>query len=70
MNNFESWNQICPERVFPVKNGKSEHHFWILDNAISLGTKFQFRLTILIFLDEICLKRVFLVKKRKTGLRY
>ena len=24
-------DQVCPKRVFPVKNGKSEHHQWTLD---------------------------------------
>ena len=35
---------------------------------ISLGTKFQLKLTILIFLDKICPKRVFPVENRKSEL--
>ena len=35
---------------------------------ISLGTKFQFKLISLIFLNKICLKRDFLVEKRKIAL--
>ena len=52
-------DQICSERVFPVKNGKSEHHHLILHIRISLGTKFQLKLTVLNFFDQICPKRVF-----------
>ena len=33
----------------PVKNGKREHHHWILNIRISLGTKIQLKLTVLIF---------------------
>ena len=33
---------------------------------ISLDNKFQLKLTILIFLEQICQKMVFLVKKRKS----
>ena len=47
--NFYILNQICPTRVFPVWNGKSEHHHWILNIWISLGAKFQLKLTILNF---------------------
>ena len=25
-DNFDFLDQICPKRVFPVKNSKSEHH--------------------------------------------
>ena len=38
--------------VFPVKNGKSEYHYCILHTRISRGTKFQFKLTIFIFLTK------------------
>ena len=40
---------------------KSEHHHLILHIGISLGIKFQLKLTILIFLHQICPKRVFQV---------
>ena len=54
-------DQICPKRVFPLWNRKSEHHHWILHTWIRLGAKFQLKLTILNFwtkfAQEIC--RVF-----------
>ena len=43
------FDQVCPKRVFPIKNGKSEHHYWIQLIRISLGNKFHLKLTILIF---------------------
>ena len=36
-------------KVFPVKKLKSEHHHWIQHILISLDTKFQLKLTILIY---------------------
>ena len=52
--NWQFWfsDQICPKRVIPVEKGKSEHYFWILHIRIRLGTKFQPKQTILIFLDQ------------------
>ena len=47
LNNFEFLDQICPRKIFMVKNRKSEHHHWIPHIQISLGTKFQLKLTIL-----------------------
>ena len=47
-----------------LENGKNEH--WILHIRVSLVTKFQLKLTILIFLDQIYLKNVFLVKNGKN----
>ena len=38
-----------PNKVFPVNNWKIKHPYWILHIWISLGTKFQFKLTILFF---------------------
>ena len=35
-NNFELLNQICPRKIFMVKNRKSEHHHWIPHIQISL----------------------------------
>ena len=40
-NNFDFLNQICLERMFTVKNRKSEQHHWILLIRISLGIKFH-----------------------------
>ena len=54
------------EQNLQVKNRMSELHDWILLIQISLGTKFQLKLTILSFLDEISPKRVFLVKNEKS----
>ena len=39
---------------YPVKNTKSEQHHWFLHIQIIVDTKFQFKLTILIFFDQIC----------------
>ena len=46
---FRIFGQVCPKRVFPVENRKNGHHHWILYIWISLGTKFQLKLIILIF---------------------
>ena len=32
-----------PRRICPIKNGKREHHHWILHIRISRGTKFQLK---------------------------
>ena len=39
--NFDFLDQIYPKRVLVVEIGNSEHHDWILDIRISLGTKFR-----------------------------
>ena len=36
LNNFEFLDQICPRKIFMVKNRKSEHHHWIPHIQISL----------------------------------
>ena len=46
---FNFLDQIFPKRVLLVSNRKSKHHYWNLQIWISLGTKFQFKLTSLIF---------------------
>ena len=33
-------DQICPKRVFPLENKKSEQHHWILHIRIRLGAIF------------------------------
>ena len=59
-------HHVWPKRVFPVKNGKSEHHHWILHIRISLDTKFQRKLTDNFdILDQICQRRIFPVGSRK-----
>ena len=65
-NNFEFQDQICPRKVFMVKNRKIEHHHWILLIQISLGTKFQLKLTILIFLIRFTQKGFFWSKTKKN----
>ena len=47
------------------KKRRSEHHHWIPYLWISLSNKFQDKLTILIFLEQICLERVFLSQTKK-----
>ena len=49
--------------------GKSEHHHEILRIRISLGTKFQLKLTILIFLTKFVQKENFQSKMEKLHLR-
>ena len=52
-NNFEFLDHITPRNIFMVKNRKIKHHHWIPLIQISLGTKFQLKLKILIFFDLI-----------------
>ena len=59
-----------PKKVFPVKNWKSEHHHWILHIQISLGTKFQLKLTILIFLTRFTQKGFFWSETEKVNTTY
>ena len=47
-----------PEKVFLVESGRNEYHHWILHIRIRLATKFQPKLTISIFSDQICPKTV------------
>ena len=50
-------DQICPKKVFLVKNSKkSQYHHWIVDIQISPGTKFQLKLVILIFWTKFAKK--------------
>ena len=53
------WTKFAPKKVFSVQNGKNEHHRWILLIQISIGTKFQLKLTILIFLSKFIQKGYF-----------
>ena len=53
LNNFEFLDQTCPRKILMVKNRKIEHHHFIPHIQVSLGTKFQLKLTILIFIDQI-----------------
>ena len=57
-------DQICPIKIFIVKNWKSEHH-WIPLIQISLGTKFRLKLTILIFWPDLPKKGFSGLKQKK-----
>ena len=48
-DNFDFFYQICHKRVFLIKNRKNEHHYSILHARINVGTKFQHKVTILMF---------------------
>ena len=59
--------QICTKRVFPVENKKkSKLHYWIIQVRISPGTKFQLKLTILIFWTKSPQERYFWSKPEKS----
>ena len=48
-----------------IKNRQSEHHHWFLLSQISLGIKFQVKLTILIFLTRFTKKGFSGLKQKK-----
>ena len=54
--------------VFPVEKRKSEVYYWILQNRISLSTKFQLKFTILIFWARFTQKVYFCSKTEKTNM--
>ena len=64
-NNFEFLDQICPRKIFIVRNRKIEHHHCIPLIQISLGTKFQLKLTILIFWPDLPKKGFSGLKQKK-----
>ena len=70
---FVFLDQICPRRVFPAKNGKSEHHhtefckfelFYVPNFSLSDSFVFCF----CFFFDQIWPKRVFPAEKGKIVL--
>ena len=71
-SNWQFWffGPNLPKKVFPVKNSKCEHHQWILHIQISLGTRFQLKLTILIFLTRFTQKGFFWSKTEKVNTTY
>ena len=71
-SNWQFWffGPNLPKKVFPVKNWKSEHHHSIPHIQISLGTKFQLKLTILIFLTRFAQKGFFWSKTEKVNTTY
>ena len=64
---FLFWTKFAPKKVFSVENGKSEHRHWILQNQISIGTKFQLILTILFFWTKFTRKGYFWSKMWKVN---
>ena len=60
-SSFEFLDQFCLKRIFPVENIKIEHPHWIWYIRFRLASKFQLKLTVLIFLDQVCPKSVFQV---------
>ena len=60
-------DQIWQKRLFPIENRKSELHYWILHIWISAGTKYQLRLTILIFWTKFTQTWYFWLKTEKSG---
>ena len=54
--------------MFPDKNTKSEHHHWILHIWISLGTKFQLKLTILSFWSKFAQKGYFQLNMEEVSI--
>ena len=63
-------DQICSKRVFPVKNEKSEQHYWVLHVRISVGTKFHLKLIILTFLDQIFPQKSISSQKRHHWIQH
>ena len=60
-------DQICPKNIFPIKSTKSKRHQWTLLIEISLGTKFQFKLTFLVFWTKFAQKEYFWSKNKKVN---
>ena len=69
-NNFQFLDQICPRMIFMVKNKNIEHNHCIAPIQGSLGTKFQLKLTVLIFFEQIYPKRIFWSKTEKVKTTY
>ena len=70
-NNFKFFDQICPRKIFMVKNRKVEHHHHqILLIQIGLSTEFQFKLTILSFLTGFNQKEFSWSKTERVNTAY
>ena len=65
---FHFLDQIFPKRVLLVSNRKSKHRHWNLQIWISLGTKFQFKLTSLIFWTKFTQRGLFQSKTEKMNI--
>ena len=68
--NWQFWffGPNLPYRVFLVENWRSEHHSWSLHIWIRLSTKFQPKLTNLIFWIKFAQKGHFLSKRAKLNI--
>ena len=64
MKNLSFPTKFTQKSVFWVKNKKCEHHQWIPQIRISLSTKFQLKMVILIFWIKVAQKRYFPSKKK------
>ena len=58
-------DQICPKKIFLVENRESEHRHWILPIQISLVSKLQLKLTIMILWTKFAQKGYFLLETEK-----
>ena len=65
---FSFFGPNLPKKRVSGLKQKSEQRHWILHTRVSLGTKFQPKLTILIFFNQICPKKEFLVENGKSTL--
>ena len=65
--NFSFKDKICPKRIVPMKNRKIEQHHKILHIQISLGTKFQLKLIILIFWNKFAQKGISYLNQKKMN---
>ena len=61
-------DRIYAKRVVLIENRKSDYHDWILHIQITWGTKFQLKLTILIFRTKFIRKWYFWSKNEKLSI--
>ena len=66
--NSDFLEQICPKSLFLVENRRNEHLNWILHIHIILGTKFQLKLTILVFWTKFAQKEYLQSKIEKINI--
>ena len=63
---FDFLDHICPKRVLPVENIKSEHHHGIFAYSNYFWHKISVQTENFDFLDQICPKKVFPVENKKS----
>ena len=66
-NNINFLNQISRKRILPIKSWKNEHHHRIVHIRISLSTKFQLIVIVLIFWTRFAQKGCFHYKTKKLN---